>query len=96
MKKAFALLAAVALVVGFTTISGANDKAPTALTDALMGQVVAGKAHQSIASVLKGDVATIMPAHVVGKQPGKAHQSLASSLKGDVAKLVPGHVRKNP
>jgi hypothetical protein len=99
MKKVFGVLTAFVLIIGFTAISEANDKAPIALTDAQMNQVVAGiqpgKAHQSLASVLKGGVAQIMPEHVVGEQPGKAHQSLASSLKGGVADLVPDHVRKN-
>ena len=97
MKKVFSLLFVFAMIVGFTGVSGANDQGPTALTDAQMDQVVAGmgKAHQSIASTLKGGVAQLMPAHVVGEQPGKAHQSRASSLKGGVADLVPGHVRRN-
>ncbi len=98
MKKVFVVLTAFALIIGFTAISGASDKAPIALTDAEMAQVVAGEypgnAHQSKAAVLKGDVADLMPEHVVGVQPGNAHQSKASSLKGGVADLVPGHVRK--
>jgi len=96
MKKVFSLLVAVTLVVGLTTICVANDKAPIALTDAQMDQIVGGVAHQSYASVLKGDVAELMPGHVVGEKPGKAHQSIASSLKGGVADLVPEHVRRNP
>ena len=51
-----------------------------------------GAAHQSIASTLKGDTATIMPSHVTGSQPGAAHQSIASSLKGDTATIMPEHV----
>lgn len=60
----------------------------------MAGPALAAPAHQSIAASLKGETATIMPAHVTGVQPGKAHQSLASSLKGGTADLVPGHVRR--
>ena len=52
-----------------------------------------GAAHQSVASVLKGATATIMPGHVVGAQPGAAHPSIAASLKGDTATIMPDHVR---
>ena len=55
--------------------------------------VAAGPAHQAAAADLKGDVATIVPEHMVGEQPGAAHQSLAAMLKGAVADLVPGHVQ---
>lgn len=96
MKKVFGVLVAVALVVGFTAVSQANDNAPLALTDAQMAQIVAGRAHQAAAADLQGAVADLMPAHVVGEQPGEAHQSGASSLKGGVADLVPDHVRMNP
>jgi hypothetical protein len=93
MKK---VLIAAALSVGFTAVSQANDSAPVTLADVEMDQIVAGKAHQGeIAPTLKGGVADLMPAHVVGEQPGEAHQSGASSLKGAVADLVPGHVRGN-
>jgi hypothetical protein len=94
MKKIFGLLIAIALVIGFATVAAADENAPIALTDAQMDQVVAGAfpGHQAFAAELKGDVATIMPAHVVGEQPGEAHQSLAANLKGDVADLMPGHV----
>jgi hypothetical protein len=47
-----------------------------------------GAAHQSIASTLKGDTATIMPGHV-----SAAHQSIAATLKGDTATIMPDHVR---
>ena len=96
MEKVLKVLVAVALVVGFTAVSQANDNAPRALTDAQMDQVVAGRAHQAAAADLRGAVAEIMPAHVVGDQPGEAHQSGASSLKGGVADVVPDHVRMNP
>ncbi len=93
MKK---VLVAAALSVGFTAISHANDNAPVALADAEMDQIVAGRAHQGeIAPTLKGGVADLMPAHVVGEQPGEAHQSGASSLKGAVADIMPDHVRRN-
>lgn len=59
---------------------------------AAAGHEAPGKAHQSLASVFKGDTATIMPGHVVGDQPG-AHPSIAASLKGDTATIMPGHVR---
>ncbi len=53
-----------------------------------------GAAHQSVASVLKGDTATIMPGHVVGDQPAPAHPSIAATLKGETATIMPGHVRR--
>ena len=96
MKK---VLIAAALSVGFTAVSQANDNAPVALADAEMDQIVAaggGPGHQAGAADLEpGEVATIMPAHVVGEQPGEAHQSGASSLKSDVTLWVPDHVRRN-
>lgn len=75
--------------------------APITMTDAHMAQIVAGKAHQGVeAPLLRGGVAELMPAHVLGlgegEFPGEAHQSGASSLKGGVADLVPDHVRMNP
>ena len=92
MKKVFGLLIAVALIVGFTTITQANDEAPLALTDSQMAQIVAGgPAHQSVAAELKGAVADLMPGHVA-----KAHQAGAADLKGGVADLMPEHVRMNP
>ena len=45
-------------------------------------------AHQSCASVLKGDVAELMPGHVA-----RAHQAAAADLQGGVADLMPEHVR---
>jgi hypothetical protein len=71
--------------------------APTTMTDAQMAEIVAaGPAHQSAASDLKGEVATLMPGHVLGlgegEYPGNAHQSAASGLKGDMAGFMPGHV----
>jgi len=92
MKKVFGLLVAVALIVGFTTMTKANDEAPLALTDTQMAQIVAGApAHQSYASILKGGVADLVPGHVAA-----AHQAGAADLKGGVADLVPDHVRRNP
>jgi len=74
--------------------------APTTMTDDQMAQIVAGQAHQAAAAELKGGVADLMPAHVLGlgegEFPGEAHQSSASGLKGAVADLVPDHVRMNP
>ena len=102
MKKVFVLLFAITMVIGLVTISGANETGPIALTDAQMDQIVAGKAHQSIASTLTGqEVAALMPEHVLrlgpGETPGKAHQSIAATLSGqEVAAIMPGHVRKNP
>jgi len=52
-----------------------------------------GAAHQSIASVLKGDTASIMPGHVVGDRADAAHASIAATLKGDTATIMPDHVR---
>ncbi|GEM_PF-5486984 len=52
-----------------------------------------GKAHQSIASVLKGDTASIMPEHVAGDRANAAHASIAAVLKGDTATIMPDHVR---
>ena len=95
MKKVLGLLVAVTLVVGFTVISEANDKAPLMLTDAQMEQIVAGRAHQ--ADAIAGldhpsDVAGLVPAHVAA-----AHQAGAADLTGEeVAALMPGHVRRNP
>jgi hypothetical protein len=71
--------------------------APTTMTDAQMAQIVAGIAHQGEqAPLLRGGVAELMPAHVLGlgegEFPGEAHQSSASGLKGGVADLMPGHV----
>jgi hypothetical protein len=98
MKK---VIVAAALSVGFTAVSHANDNAPVALTDTEMDQIVAaggGPGHQAaaIADLEPGEVATLMPAHVVGEQPGEAHQSGASSLKSGVTEFAPSHVRKNP
>jgi hypothetical protein len=46
--------------------------------------------------LLRGGVAELMPAHVLGlgedEYPGDAHQSAASGLKGDMAGFMPGHV----
>ena len=98
MKKVSVLLIAFAMILGFTTISGANDKAPIALTDAQMAQIVAGQGpgHQSAAADLKGGMAEFVKDHVIGELPEPAHQSIASELKGDVADLMPDHVRRNP
>ena len=52
-----------------------------------------GAAHQSIASVFKGDTASIMPGHVVGDRAAAAHASIAATLKGDTATIMPDHVR---
>jgi hypothetical protein len=99
MKK---VLVAAALSVGFTAVSYANDNAPVALADAELDQIVAagGPGHQRAAADLQGEVAGLMPGHVLGLEegetPGAAHQSGASALKGGVADLVPDHVRGNP
>lgn len=107
MKKVLSVLFVFAMIVGIANISIANDQAPIALTDAQMSQIVAGEisfpgnAHQSYASVLKGSVAGLMPAHALGLDAGEdqvtgnVHQSGASALKGGVADLVPDHVRRN-
>ena len=110
MKKVISVLFVFAMIVGIANFSIANDQVPIALTDAQMSQIVAGEisypaypgnAHQSYASVLKGSVAGLMPAHVLGLDAGEdqvtgnLHQSGASSLKGGVAELVPDHVRRN-
>ena len=99
MKK---VLIAAALSVGFTAVSQANDNAPVALADAEMDQIVAagGPGHQAGAADLEpGEVATLMPGHVLGLEgdevPGAAHQSGASARKGDMADFVPDHVRRN-
>ena len=101
MKK---VLIAVVASVGFTAISHANDSAPVTLADAEMDQIVAagGPGHQRAAAELKGEVAGLMPAHVLGidpdegEVPGGAHQSGASALKGAVADFVKDHVGMNP
>ena len=94
MKKVFGLLIAVALIVGFTTITQANDEAPLALTDSQMAQIIAGRAHP--ADAIAGldhpsDVAGLVPGHVAA-----AHQAGAADLKGEVATIMPDHVRRNP
>ena len=95
------VLVAAALSLGFTAVSQANDNAPVMLADVEMDQIVAAgePGHQRAAADLKGEVATLMPAHVLGLEegevPGEAHQSGASALKGGVADLVPDHVRRN-
>jgi hypothetical protein len=82
-------------------IAAANDSAPVTLADVEMDQIVAAgdPGHQRAAADLKGDVAALMPGHVLGLEegevPGEAHQSGASALKGGVAELVPDHVRGN-
>jgi hypothetical protein len=93
MKLSFATSTAAICLLTSTAFA-----APTTMTDAQMDQIVAGdaQAHQAGAADLQGDVALLMPAHVVGEQPGQAHQSGASSLKGGVADLMPDHVRRNP
>ena len=55
-----------------------------------------GKAHQSIASVLKGGTADLMPDHVAGDRANAAHASIAATLKGDTASFMPDHVRRGP
>ena len=82
-------------------MTGTAFAAPTTMTDAQMEQIVAGRAHQGVeAPLLRGGVADLMPAHVLGlgegEFPGDAHQSGASALKGGVADLMPDHVRMNP
>jgi hypothetical protein len=92
MKLSFATSTAAICLLTSTAFA-----APTTMTDAQMAQIVAGRAHQGDqASMLKGDVAGFMPAHVLGlgegEYPGEAHQSAASGLKGDMAGFMPGHV----
>jgi hypothetical protein len=97
MKLSFATSTAAICLLTSTAFA-----APTTMTDAQMAQIVAagGPGHQSAAADLKGGVAALMPAHVLGlgegEFPGNAHQSGASGLKGAVADLMPDHVRMNP
>jgi len=96
MKLSFATSTAAICLLTSTAFA-----APTTMTDTQMAEIVAGRAHQGEqASMLKGDVATFMPGHVLGlgegEYPGDAHQSGASGLKGAVADLMPDHVRMNP
>ena len=79
--KRTVLVVTLALLIGLLLAVPAFAARPPELAD-----------HQSGAAELKGDVADLMPGHVVGDQPGGAHQSGASSLKGEVADLVPEHV----
>lgn len=65
---------------------------PAAAAGHLVGP---GNAHASVASVLKGDTASIMPDHVAGGRANAAHASIAAVLKGDTASIMPGHVRRN-
>ena len=60
---------------------------------AAAGHAPPGAAHQSIASVLKGGTADLMPDHVAGDRANAAHASIAATLKGDTATIMPDHVR---
>jgi hypothetical protein len=93
MKLSFATSTAAICLLASTAFA-----APTTMTDAQMAEIVAAgdPGHQRAAADLKGDVAALMPGHVLGlgdgEYPGEAHQSAASGLKGDMAGFMPGHV----